>query len=107
MIAIVSQAWTRDAGESADAYLRGSEEFLAFLHQQPGFRGRMLLRGTDDPTHFTNVRFFDRAEDYDELIHRDGYAERINALGTYLDLETPPVKETVEVALADLDGLAP
>ena len=107
MIAIVSQAWTLDAGAAADAYVRGSEEFLPFLRRQPGFRGRLLLRGTDDPTHFTNVRFFDRAEDYDELIHRDGYADRINALGVHLDLETPPVKETVEVAFADLDGFAP
>jgi heme-degrading monooxygenase HmoA len=101
MIAIVSQAWTLDAADEADAYVAGWEEFAVLLDAAPGYRGRVLLRGTEDRTHFTNIRYFDRAEDYDALIHRPGYAERIEALGTHLQLETPPVKEVVEVVLAD------
>ena len=101
MIAIVSQAWTLDAGAEADAYVEGWRGFLGVLESVPGYRGRVLLRDTDDPTHFTNIRYFDRAEDYDTLIHRDGYREHIEALGAHLDLETPPVKQVADVVLAD------
>jgi hypothetical protein len=40
MIAVVSQAWTLDDGERAEAYIALSAEFLTLLRQQPGFRGR-------------------------------------------------------------------
>jgi len=101
MIAIVSQAWTLDAGAEADAYVAGWEDFATLLDAEPGYRGRVVLRDTGDPTHFTNIRYFDRLEDYETLIHRPGYAERIDALGTHLQLETPPVKQVADVVLRD------
>ena len=59
MYVVVSHAWTKDDGEHADAYVALSEEFARFFADHPGFRGRQLLRGVEDRTHFTNVRWFD------------------------------------------------
>jgi quinol monooxygenase YgiN len=83
---VVSQAWTLDAHEHADAYLRLSREFLEFMRAQPGFLGRRLLRGTEDPTHFTNLRRFDRLESYLALTQRPGYDHHIQRMGAHLDL---------------------
>jgi hypothetical protein len=109
VIAIVSQAWTADAGEAADRYRAGIEEFGDFHRGQPGFRGRVLLRSDSDTTHFTNIRFFDRVEDYEAMIHRPGYAERIEALAAHLrPHEGAPGKDVAEVVVHDWpldDGL--
>ena len=101
MIVVVSQAWTLDETEHADAYIRLSAEFLEFLQQQPGFRERRLLRGVEDRTHFTNLRFFDSLQAYEELILRPGYAERINALGAHLKPYDSYPREFMEVILHD------
>jgi heme-degrading monooxygenase HmoA len=101
MIVVVSQAWTLDETEHAEAYIRLSAEFLEFLQQQPGFRGRRLLRGVEDRTHFTNLRCFASLPDYEALIQRPGYAERINALGTHLKPYDSYPREFMEVILDD------
>ena len=41
MIIVVSQAWTKDAGPSAAAYIEQSRTFLAFMQQHAGFRQRL------------------------------------------------------------------
>ena len=102
MIAVMSHAWTRDDGEAARDYQRGIEDFGDFHRQQPGFRGRVLVRSTSDPSHFTNIRFFDRVEDYEAMIHRPGYAERINALAESLrPHEGAPGKDYADVVVHD------
>jgi heme-degrading monooxygenase HmoA len=101
MIVVVSQAWTLDEAEHAEAYVRLSAEFLEFLQQQPGFCGRKLLRGVEDRTHFTNLRFFASLQDYEALIQRPGYAERINALGAHLKPYESYPREFMEVILDD------
>lgn len=101
MIAVVSQTWTLDAGRSADGYLAAYRQFLDFHRAAPGFRGRRLLRGIEDPCHFTNVRFFDRVEDYEAMVQRPGYADHIDAMGRHLDLDRLPPKEYVELVVAD------
>ena len=101
MIAVVSQAWTLDETEHADAYIALSAEFLEFLQQQPGFRERRLLRGVEDRTHFTNLRFFDSLQAYEELIQRPGYGERIQALGAHLKPYDTYPREFMEVILHD------
>lgn len=104
MIAVVSQAWSRDPGPAAEGYLAAYRDFLDFHLASPGFRGRRLLRGIDEPCHFTNVRFFDRVEDYEAMVARPGYADHIDALGAFLDLERLPPKEYVEVVVHDGPG---
>lgn len=102
MIAVVSQAWTADPDEAADGYLSGIEEFGAFHHDQPGFRGRILMRSQTDDTHFTNIRFFERVADYEAMIHRAGYADHINALAGHLRAhEGAPGKDYVDVVVQD------
>lgn len=100
MIAIVSQAWTRDA-DATEAYVEGWERFADFQRRHPGWRGRRLLVGVEDPTHITNIRFFESLADYEDLITWEGYAEGVNALGELLDLDRVPVKEVVRVAGSD------
>ncbi len=99
MIAIHSQCWTLDSGAHADQYVALYESFEALHLTQPGYRGRRLLRGLEDPTHFTNVRFFDAEADYHALVHHPDYAPHIEAMGRHLDLSRPPVKEVVEVVV--------
>jgi heme-degrading monooxygenase HmoA len=99
MIAVVSQAWTLDAEEHADAYIAKSDAFTPFLETHPGFAGRRLLRGVEDRTHFTNLRFFKHLADYEELIHWDGYKERIMSLGEHLKPYDSYPREFMEVVL--------
>ena len=101
MIAVVSQAWTLDDGPNADAYIRQSADFTAFLSTHPGFVGRRLLRGVEDRTHFTNMRFFRSIADYEDLIHWDGYRERILSLGEHLKPYDSYPREFMEVVLDD------
>jgi heme-degrading monooxygenase HmoA len=99
MITVVSQAWTLDENEHADEYVRLYNEFLDFHKQHKGFKGRKLLRGIEDRTHFTNLRFFDSVESYEELIKFEGYGERIMQLGAHLKPYTTNPKEYMEVVL--------
>lgn len=101
MIAVVSQCWSLDGGDHAVAYEDRYQEFLDFHRQHAGFRGRQLLRGIDDPTHFTNLRFFDSVTAYEELIQIPGYAEHIAALSEHLDLTRILPKEYVELVVQD------
>ncbi|MFM7063431.1 MAG: hypothetical protein ACKO04_08055 [Actinomycetes bacterium] len=101
MIAIISHAWASDDGPAADAYANGVGEFLEFHLGQPGFRGRVVVRSTTDTAHFTNIRFFDSLEDYERMIHVDGYAERIEALGRHLRPHELAGKDVVEVVHLD------
>ena len=101
MIVVVSQAWTLDETEHADAYIQRSAEFLGLLQQQPGFRERRLLRGVEDRTHFTNLRVFDSLAAYEELIKRPGYAEHIMEMGAHLKPYDTYPREFMEVILHD------
>ena len=101
MIVVVSQAWTLDENEHADEYIRLYKEFLPFHLQHKGFKGRKLIRGVEDRTHFTNLRFFDSVECYEELIKLEGYGEHIMKLGEQLKPYTINPKEYMEVVLED------
>jgi len=98
MIAVISHAWTADVEGAAEGYRAGVEDFLDFHLGQAGFRGRLLVRSQTDPCHFTNIRFFDAVADYEAMVHRDGYAERINALAAHLrPHEGAPGKDYADV----------
>lgn len=101
MIAVVSEAWLLEGAAHADAYRSITEAFTRLHRRQPGYRGRRLLFGVDDPCHVINVRFFERVEDYEELIVMDGYSDHIDALSAHLDLSRPPRKEYLSVAGSD------
>lgn len=100
-IVVVSQAWTLDEHAHADAYIELARQFTAFMRQHPGFLGRKLLRSLEDPTHFTNLRFFDSVQSYEELIKFEGYGPHIMAMGAHLKpYETYP-REYMETVLED------
>jgi heme-degrading monooxygenase HmoA len=82
---VVSQAWTYDATDHARAYIDKSEGFQGFLARQPGFVARLLLRGTEDPTHFTNVRVFASAADYLAMAEIPEYRRHIDDLSEHVD----------------------
>ena len=99
MIVVVSQAWTKDEGEHADAYIALSGEFSRFFDDHPGFHRRMLVRGVEDRTHFTNMRFFDRVEDYEECTRRDGYVEHTQRMYEHMKPYDSYPREYLEVVL--------
>ena len=99
MIVVVSQAWTLDEGEHANEYIRLYTEFLDFHKQHKGFKSRKLIRGVEDRTHFTNLRFFDSVKCYEELIKFEGYGDHIMKLGDHLKPYTINPKEYMEVIL--------
>lgn len=102
MIAVLSQAFTADAGTAAQGYLAGLESFAEFHEQQPGYRGRVVIRSRSDDTHFTNIRFFDEVADYEAMIQRDGYGDHIGGLAVHLrPHEDAPGKDYVDVVIAD------
>jgi hypothetical protein len=101
MIVVVSQAWTLDEGEHADEYVRLSAEFLAFMRQHPGFKGRKLIRSLEDRAHFTNLRFFDSVASYEELIKFSGYGEHIMKMGEHLKPYDTYPREYMEIVLED------
>ena len=103
MIVVVSQAWTLDPNANADAYIEKSRQFHAFHRAQPGFIGRRLLRGTEDTTHFTNLRFFASVDDYQSMIKRPGYADHINSMGEHLKAYDSYPREFMEVVLGEDD----
>jgi hypothetical protein len=99
MIIVVSQAWTKDAADHADAYVRLSEEFGRFFDDHPGFVRRMLVRGHDDPTHFINMRFFDAVSSYEECTRRPGYVEHTQAMYEHMKPYDAYPREYVDVVL--------
>ncbi len=102
MYVVVSQAWTKDEDVHADEYVRLSSEFLEFMKQHKGFKGRKLIRGVEDRTHFTNLRFFDSIESYEELIEFDGYLDHIMKMGEHLKPYDTYPREYMEEVLSDL-----
>jgi hypothetical protein len=108
VIVVVSQAWTKEGEEHAQAYIRFSEEFAQFFDDHPGFHRRLLIRGTEDPTHFTNLRFFDKVADYEECTKRDGYVEHTQKMYEHMrpyEAGTYP-REYLEVVLDTGSALA-
>lgn len=102
MIAVVSQAWTLDDGAHADAYVALSAAFLPFHRDSPGFRGRRLIRGLEDRTHFTNLRFFDDLASYQAMTERPGYQEHLAKMAVHLKPYTTYPRELLEVVLDDV-----
>lgn len=101
MIVVVSQAWTLNENEHADEYIRHYKNFLDFHRRHKGFKGRKLIRGIEDRTHFTNLRFFDSVESYEELIKFEGYGGHILKMGEHLKPYAANPKEYMEVILED------
>jgi hypothetical protein len=101
MVVVVSQAWTLDENEHANAYVELSRLFLEFMRQHPGFKGRKLIRGVEDRTHFTNMRFFDSIQSYEELIKFDGYGDHIMKMGAHLKPYDTYPREYMEIVLED------
>lgn len=99
MIAVISQAWTRPGEGHAEAYVRLSGEFAQFFRDHPGFRGRQLVRGVEDPTHFTHIRWFDSVESYEECTRRPGYVEHTQVMYEHLEPYDSYPREFVEVVL--------
>ena len=104
MYVVVSQAWSKDEGDAADGYVAAYEEFLAFHEQQPGFLGRRLLRGTEDRTHFTNLRFFESLDDYEAMTQREGYQAHLEAMYEHLRPYESYPREFMEVVVSDGPG---
>lgn len=102
MITVVSQAWTRNDAEAADGFIEASRKLGEFMLSQPGYRGRKLIRGVEDRTHFTHLRWFDSVEHYDAMTDQPGYREHIQEMSEFLNLEryqdTHP-REFMEVVL--------
>ncbi len=101
---VVSQAWTIDAGAHADAYIAKSADMEAFLRAQPGFVSRSLIRGIDDPTHFTNLRVFATIADYEAMVQIPVYADLIGGLTEHVDMaryEGTYAREFMDVVLDD------
>jgi heme-degrading monooxygenase HmoA len=104
MYVVVSQAWSKDEGESADGYVAAYEAFLPFHEASPGFLGRRLIRGVEDRTHFTNLRFFERLEDYEAMTQREGYQDHLLAMYEFLRPYESYPREFLEVVVSDGPG---
>lgn len=88
MILVLSHAWALD-DEHAEAYVAITDEFGAFHAAQPGFRGRRLVRDREDRTHFINLRWWDRAEDYEAMIQDPAYPGWIERLSEHVEARNP------------------
>jgi len=99
MYVVVSHAWTKDDAEHAEAYVALSEDFARFFADHPGFRGRQLLRGVEDRTHFTNVRWFDALSSYEECTQREGYVDHTVRMYEHLRPYDAYPREFMEVVL--------
>ncbi|MFC6152388.1 antibiotic biosynthesis monooxygenase family protein [Nocardioides yefusunii] len=97
MIVVISQAWTKPEEAHVHAYVQLNEEFGQFFRDHPGFRGRQLVRGTEDPTHFTHLRWFDTLEDYEECTRQQGYVEHTVKMYEHLVPYESYPREIVEV----------
>lgn len=104
MIIVISQAWTKPGEQHAAAYIRLNEEFGKFFTGHPGFRGRQLVRGTEDPSHFTHLRWFDSIASYEECTAREGYVDHTVAMYEHLRPYDSYPREFVEVVLDEGRG---
>ena len=102
MIAVVSHAWLLPGESHARAYQEISARFTVYHRGHPGFRGRRLLRGHDDPSHLINLRYFDSVADYERLVATADYPGWIAQLSEHVQALSP-VKEYLEVVLDDVD----
>lgn len=89
MILVLSHAWTLDDSDHADAYAEITDEFGSFHMAQRGFRGRRLVRDTLDRTHFINLRWWDRIEDYETMIQDPAYPAWIARLSEHVEPRSP------------------
>lgn len=103
MIVVVSQAWTKPGEEHAQAYIRLNEQFGAFFRSHPGFRGRRLVRGVEDPTHFTHLRWFDTVADYEECTSAEGYVEHTVRMYEHLRPYESYPREYLDVVIDEPD----
>ena len=101
MIVVISQAWTKPDEEHAQAYVRLSERFADFFRAHPGFRGRQLVRGTEDLWHFTHLRWFEDLASYEECTRAEGYVEHTLKMYEHLQPYDTYPREIVEVVLDD------
>jgi len=109
MIVIVSQAWTLPSEEDAQAYIELNGEFARFFAAHRGYRGRRLVRSTEDPWHFTHLRFFDSFADYEECTKADGYVQHTEAMYRHMqpyDESRGYPREVLEVVIDDPDPRA-
>ncbi|KHL15801.1 antibiotic biosynthesis monooxygenase [Mumia flava] len=103
MIVVVSQAWTRPGEEHAEAYVALSGAFGRFFADHPGYRGRRLVRGVEDRTHFTHLRFFDTVEDYEACTRHPDYTAHLEAMYEHLRPYESYPREYLEVVLDEPD----
>ena len=102
MILVVSQAWTKDgddAEEHAQGYISLNEEFGRFFRDHPGFRGRRLVRGVEDRTHFTHLRWFDSIESYEECTRHAEYVGHTELMYEHLRPYDSYPREYLEVVI--------
>ena len=110
MILVVSQAWTKEgdaAEEHAQAYIRLNGEFGRFFADHPGFRGRRLVRGVEDRTHFTHLRWFDSIEAYEECTAHPEYVGHTELMYEHLRPYDSYPREYLEVVLDEADPQGP
>jgi len=82
---VISQTWL-NAGEAAfDAYRALVNDYDDFLHRQPGFVSRKLVRSIDDPKHIVHLREFDSVESYEAMTQIPEYRDQIEALSQFVD----------------------
>ena len=70
--------------------------------QQPlghWFIRRVLVRGQEDPTHFMNLRFFDKVDSYLECTQRPGYVNYTEKMYTHMKPYESYPREFVDVVL--------
>lgn len=103
MIVVVSQARTKPGEQHAQAYIALNGEFGRFFRDHPGFRGRRLVRGVEDPQHFTHLRFFDTVESYEACTGADGYVAHTEAMYEHLEPYDSYPREYLEVVLDEPD----
>lgn len=99
MIVVVSQARTKPGEEHAQAYIKLNGEFGRFFRDHPGFRGRRLVRGVDDPQHFTHLRFFDSIESYEACTQAAGYVTHTELMYEHLEPYDSYPREYLEVVI--------
>ncbi len=107
MIVVVSHAWTKPGEEHAEAYVALNEEFGVFFRGHPGFRGRRLVRGVEDSSHFTHLRWFDSVESYQECTTTEGYVAHTERMYEHLRPYDSYPREFLEVVLDEPDPQGP
>jgi hypothetical protein len=84
MKAVVSQTWLITA-DHAVRYVELAAAFDPWLQARPGFIGRTLIQGHDDPTHIIHVRLFRDVEDYLVMLREPEYQDHLEQLIELVD----------------------